>query len=148
MPGDAGQQGLDRQQPIAGMLPRPLKRLGGQRPQDARQMAADHFDQLELDFQVALVIGQFGGELIRVAAHEERLVLGDHALDAVGIHRLEVGDVADHLPRRPLAGDGGGVQLGGSHPLDGLPQGSGASEVIGNQRCVVHASGPLCGCRG
>src|SRR5262249_23227794 len=60
-------------------------------------------------------------------------VLGDDALHAVGVDRLEVGEVADDFQRAPLARHRPRDELRAGHAGDGLAHGAGAGEGIFDQ---------------
>src|SRR3954468_7938768 len=87
-----------------------------------------------------MLVGQMGGERIRVAAEECWALFGDHALHAIGVNRLEVGQMADDLAGRPFAGDWSGVELLFAHSLYRALKQVGASQIMINQLLVMHGS--------
>src|SRR6266446_2809493 len=73
----------------------PLKGGGRLGAEDAGQLHAGGGDDGQFLFQVAIVVGQRGGEAVFVRAEERRVVVREHALHAVGHDRLEVAEVAN-----------------------------------------------------
>ena len=98
----------------------------GQRAQHPRDVTAAEFNQAELFFQIALVVGQAGGVLLLVPAGKDWFFLGDNGRKSVRSNDLKVGQVRDDLQSRPFARDRTGVNLCLAHSSNRLADQLGA----------------------
>ncbi len=121
---------LQRHRAIVAVDAAALKRFGRQRAQDPRHVCPAGFDDGEFFFDLAIVIREFAGKQIRIAAEERWFMLRDDPLHAVDIHGLEIGQVSDQFERAPFAGDGASEELLACQAGDCLAQLRGAGGVL------------------
>jgi hypothetical protein len=133
---DASKQRFKRQWAVYRMMADALKIIFAKRVQNAGHLAADGFDQPKFLVNVSLIVSQSCGEDVGVAAEKRWFTFGDDAFHAIGIHGLEIGNVTDDLPSRPLAADRRGVKLCLGHSCDSLSQLCWTRRVLGDQVCV------------
>ena len=108
---DAFQQSLQSQRTSFRMNAGSLKVLHVRLTQNPNHLFADHGDQIQLLFDVAILIMQTRCEDIRVCIKHRRIVFDQNVFQAVGTHSFKIGDVTNHLMNRPFARNGMQCQL-------------------------------------
>ncbi len=118
---------------IRGVLPGAAKIFGRKCLQDAGHRLAGQFDDLEFFLEVAIVVGEAGGEEVGIPAGQQRIVFSDDPFHASRVHGLEIGEVTDDFEDRPLAGNRAGDQLVAGEAGHGVPKELRVGFVLGNE---------------
>src|SRR3954451_23734984 len=99
------------------MVSNSLKVLCFELSQDCGYLFPNRRKQTQFCADRSVFVRKMGGKRIWIAAKECRALFGNHTLHAIGVNRLEISQMTNNLPRRPLAGDWFGVKLFVVHAL-------------------------------